>query len=779
MNLEMKRALDLLNLGSIEALETRFLASPAFLEPWVSFRDSFLLLQKGGAPRTALPDQIDGRSLLYWYTLFDEGRVRYDERLDETSSVYEEDVDISMYGLIDKSTWGIVEYEKLLYVWLLQKWQVGKKRSTGGFAYFVYKNQVTAWREVFVPIVNALRQSYDIKGRRHYGRLARFVEGIAPSRLAFPENNVGVGVGPGFAIPPTTPYRLVSRPRMKGESSPSRSSVIKKKQYDDTEMELRDVYPQYGQLVERPKNMNVVKDFLETQRQKKELEKARRALEGTPEKSVSASLARRISTSSMFHRSSISRNKSHKNGGSSEYQGTVHGVERHFPVPGTPTKMVARSPIAYEEERGYGQRTISIESSKTMWPSHLTPQEGGCSSIGHTRLGFDDVFTSVRNSNTCDGSLDRQHDIDISSFGSESEADYPLTPTLLGQGNEEQATPTDREHASGSPSSPIAYGRQPRTRSKGSARGDNTLSIRPPSSLTAYLSQEMTIQEETPGSISPSHSPSPSDFDSGRIHPAHRGSPYTGQISISSSPSFQNACEESIHPSLRDNSRECMRSATRIPIPAAAYDGREYGAQYSEDLSPSTTLKAREHAPIAEFDEPQYSEREAIIRTNRPEVTRIPTTLYQYLGHEDTKEEQPFQLSAPQKASQQVSKAMCHADLSLSIEPPPPLPLKSPRRFNSVQGSRGTVSHTKQHHLVSTSSYNFVVPAVSIENIRAALGDPDRFSSEDEEEPQHQSRTTSGSGSINRHGIDHMEVHSGSVIRTWTRAIALRIQDQV
>jgi hypothetical protein len=528
MNIEMKRALDLLNLGSIEALETRFLASPAFLEPWVSFRDSFLLLQKGGAPRTALPDQIDGRSLLYWYTLFDEGRVRYDERLDDMSSVYEDDMDTNNYGLIDKSTWGIVEYEKLLYVWLLQKWQVGKRRNSGGFAYFVYKNQVTAWREVFVPIVNAVRQSYDIKGRRHYGRLAKFVEGISPSRLAFPENNVGVGVGPGFAVSPTTPYRPVSRPRMKEESPFLRSSVIKKKQYDDTEMELRDVYPQYGQLVERPKNMNVVKDFLETQRQKKELEKARRALEGTPEKSVSVSLARRISTSSMFHRSSISRNKAHNNGGSSESQGTLHDVEQRFPVPGTPTKMVARSPIAYEVERGYGQRTMSIESSKTMWPSHLLPQERGYGSIVQSRPDIDDVFTSVLNSNTCDESIDRQRNIDTPSFRSESEADYPLTPTLLGQGKKVWAIPTDREHASGSPSPPIAYGGQPTTRSRGSARGDNTLSIRPPSSLTAYLGQEIPIQEETPSSISPSHSRNLSDLDSRRTHPAFRGSRYTG-----------------------------------------------------------------------------------------------------------------------------------------------------------------------------------------------------------------------------------------------------------
>jgi hypothetical protein len=777
MNLDMKRALDLLKLRSIDALEQRFLSSSAFLEPWVSFRDSFLLLQKGGMPRTTPPGQIDGPALLYYYTLYAEGSMRYDNRVDELSSMYEEDLEIEEYGLIDKSTWGVAEYEKLLYVWLLQAWKVGKKSNTGGFAYFVYKNQVTAWREVFVPIVNAVRDSYDIKGRRHYGRLAKFLEEIAPSRLAFPENNVGVAVGPGFAVPPTTPYRLVSRPLVKEESEFFRSSVIKKKQYDDTEKELRDVYPQYGQLVERPKNMNVVKSFLESQRQKKEVEKARRALEGTPEKSVP--LARRISTSTLFRRSSTLKNKAHKNDRNRGPRSPVHGVERQLSLPQTPTKMVARSPIAYDDgERAYVRRTMSTEPSNTVWPNQSISQDRDYGFIGNARKASDDVYNSIHNSSSNEETPDRPQADDIPSFGSESEADYPLTPipqlrmaststtdstsnyplsaiprALFSQGIKEQSTPTVRAKGTGSPSPATVYDSRQSSRSKESKRAVKTSSIRPPSSLIAYLGQESEIPEET------SYVQSPSDETSGRIHPAFRESAHIDNSSMS----LPNAYQKSIHPALRNTPRATKPTVTRIPSPAAAYDGREYGALYDEHPHLNTASKNRVHTPIAQFNEPHHIKQEGTIFAGRPKVTRIPTALYQYLDRQDTVNEKLFQLGTPPKTLQHVAKSRSHADLSPSYEPPPPLPLKSPRRINSVHSSHGTASYSRQHHMTSKSSHNLVVPAVSIDNIRAALGSPDRSSSEDEEKPLQESRATSGSGSLTRLGGGH----TGGQLRTY------------
>jgi hypothetical protein len=782
MNLDMKRALDLLNLRSIDALEQCFLSSPAFLEPWVSFRDSFLLLQKGGMPRTTPPGQIDGSALLYYYTLYEEGRMRYDDRMNEYSLVYEKDLEIEKYGLIDKSTWGVVEYEKLLYVWLLQAWHVGKKSNPGGFAYFVYKNQVTAWREVFIPIVNAVRNSYDIKGRRHYGRLAKFLEEIAPSRLAFPENNVGMGVGPGFAVPPTTPYRLVSRPLVKKEdSSFFRSSLIKKKQYDDAEKELRDVYPQYGQLVERPKNMKVVKDFLESQRQKKEVDKARRALEGTPKKSVP--LTRRISTSTLFRRSSTLQNKAHNNNRGSETGSSFNGVERQFSLPKTPTKMVARSPIAYDDgERAYALRTMSIESSNTVWPRQSKSQDRDYGSMGNTQKASNSVYTSMRNSSPCKEVPDRMRADAIPSFASESEASYPLTSiprprmaststadsisnyppsaiprALFSQGDGEQSTPTSKAKDTSSSSLATVYDSRQSSRSKESKRAVKTSSIRPPSSLIAYLGQGSIVPEED------SHVQSPSDGTSVRIHPALREPSYTDKSSVPLSPSLPNVYQGSIHPALRNTSRTTNPTATRIPSPAAAYDGGEYGALHDDHPRPNIASKNRVHTPITEFDEPQHMKQEGTIRVGRPKVTHIPTTLYQYLDHQEAVKKNPFQLGAPPKTRQHVAKVKSHAELSLSNEPPPPLPLKSPRRINSVQSSRGTASYSRRNQIASKSSHNLVVPAVSIDNIRAALGSPENSSSEDEEEPQHKPRTTTGSGSSTRMGGGHI----GGPLRTY------------
>ena len=139
---------------------------------------------------------------------------------------------------------------------------MGKTHSPFEFRYLELRNICTAWEAVFVPIVRAVRESYSVKGRRHYGRLALFIEERWPSRLAFPEGNVSVSMPEGVVTSPT-PFRMVSRPsQMRGESR----VVLTKRNYDETEKELRDVYPQYGGLVERPRFTQKMEEWLEEQR---------------------------------------------------------------------------------------------------------------------------------------------------------------------------------------------------------------------------------------------------------------------------------------------------------------------------------------------------------------------------------------------------------------------------------------------------------------------------------------------------------------------------------
>jgi hypothetical protein len=137
---------------------------------------------------------------------------------------------------------------------------VGKAYNPFGFQYFELRNICAAWEEVFVPIIKAVRASYSVKGRRHYGRLALFIEEKCPSRLAFPEGNVAM---PDGVVRSPTPFRMVSRPsHVRGASR----VVLTKKNYDEAERELRSVYPQYGGLVERPRFRQRMEEWLEVQR---------------------------------------------------------------------------------------------------------------------------------------------------------------------------------------------------------------------------------------------------------------------------------------------------------------------------------------------------------------------------------------------------------------------------------------------------------------------------------------------------------------------------------
>ncbi|KAH6613861.1 hypothetical protein C7974DRAFT_443749 [Boeremia exigua] len=244
---DLRRALALLDFTSLSDLEERFLATTAFLTPWSVFRDSYLLLSGSQATE---PSEIARSDILWFYTQFDEGVRRHDPR-DERPGVNFD---------IDKSNWGAGEHEKHMYAWMLQTFCVGKTRNLFGFRYFEFRNVCKAWDEVFVPIVKAVRASYSVRGRRHYGRLALFIEERSPSRLAFPEGNISM---PDGVIDSPTPFRMCSRPtHLRGNSE----SMLTKKHYDETERELRDVYPQYGGLVERPIFKQKMDDWLQVQR---------------------------------------------------------------------------------------------------------------------------------------------------------------------------------------------------------------------------------------------------------------------------------------------------------------------------------------------------------------------------------------------------------------------------------------------------------------------------------------------------------------------------------
>lgn len=264
MDPSLRAALSLLELHDLDALEERFIKTPAFLVPWADYRDSFLLIQPHGMPRCALPGQISRRDILYTYTYFCEGKLRYDGRADlENMKEYDPDLKPSEYYAIKKKYWGAAEFDKLLYVWLLQTFKVGKQRNPFGFNYFECMNVCRAWEEVFVPIVEAVRNDYNTKGRYHYGRLAKVVEECAPSRLAFPEGNVTSNTQSFRA---SVPISESSAQRSMGEMHPVTGIATKWKKWQEEEAELRHAYPQYGQLVERPKPKINFPDWIEEQR---------------------------------------------------------------------------------------------------------------------------------------------------------------------------------------------------------------------------------------------------------------------------------------------------------------------------------------------------------------------------------------------------------------------------------------------------------------------------------------------------------------------------------
>ncbi|KAH6882670.1 hypothetical protein BKA58DRAFT_303722 [Alternaria rosae] len=418
---ELKQALLLLQLSDLDSLEERFLGTAAFLEPWAAFRDSIFLRQPDAVPRaTAIAreegeDGVSRTGLLWFYTRFDEGVHRYDPRADKYSIEYTSDS--SVHGVIDKSDWNVEAYEKHLFAWLLQVFKVGKSRNPWNIDYFELRNICTAWEAVFVPIVNAVRASYSVKGRRHYGRLALYIEERCPSGLAFPKDNLVV---PGGSLISPTPYRIVSLPKKvvsdEGATFCKRvggAGVFTRKQYDETEKELRDVYPQYGGLVERPKFKHKMEEWLNEQRARAH---RRKATEKTGEvRAFQSQVVKRDGSGSPVHKSSPDKHSSRQDqdGGESpirrysdsirrslsrgmcrmatkeEPKSPLHGVTRkiHLPDDGAP----AYRPSEPSSTKRHVSRT-SVGSSDTTiitpWPRPDTERKPSNQS----------VYTSTQNS---------------------------------------------------------------------------------------------------------------------------------------------------------------------------------------------------------------------------------------------------------------------------------------------------------------------------------------------------------------------------------------------
>ncbi|KAF2866275.1 hypothetical protein BDV95DRAFT_598915 [Massariosphaeria phaeospora] len=413
MTPELKRALHRLRFdGGLQELQDRILGLDAFLKPWADFRDCFLLVQPEGMPRAAAPGSFTGKDLLFFYTLYDEGQLRHDPRADIRSSSYTENS--SVYGRIDKTDWTVIEFEKLLYAWLLQELKVGKTHNPFGLRYFKKRSVCTAWEEVLVPIVDAVRESYDIRGRRHYGQLASFIEDAKPSRLAFPEGNVNP------PVPQPVAARSPLRPYLNSQLSPS----LPRRCDDDMvqanatmaqeESELRRVFPGYGGMVERPKFKVKLEDWIAEQRERAQRKKTLHALEnnahggGLVNTTTSLLRSMSVSTVASLSRASSKRfsqsfraNKSH----SDEPRSPLHGTTRAVELPRTPPKMIPREPAQTPTRR---PRHVSMEKALSMANHERKPSDG---------------YDAIRNSNPFVPSASRI-------FRDIAEPTTPTTPPL-------------------------------------------------------------------------------------------------------------------------------------------------------------------------------------------------------------------------------------------------------------------------------------------------------------------------------------------------------------
>ncbi|RMZ70608.1 hypothetical protein GMOD_00000725 [Pyrenophora seminiperda CCB06] len=280
---ELKEALALLDLGGVEDLENYFLGIDAFLEPWCVFRDMVLLLYPDQIHKPTTIAKAPGEKgiqrteLLWFYTQYDEGLLRYDARADKDCREYTPNPGSRPHYVIDKSNWGLEEHEKHLYAWMLQALKVGKMKNPWDFDYFKGRSTVSAWENVLVPIIDGVRAMYSPKGKKHYGRLALFIEAMRPSGLAFPAANVEIPA----SLTSSTAYRIASKPKETGDSGDQRKGITQK-QYREIEKDLQKIFPEYGDLLARPTLKSKMQDWLEMQRASFErMRAAKEAIEET------------------------------------------------------------------------------------------------------------------------------------------------------------------------------------------------------------------------------------------------------------------------------------------------------------------------------------------------------------------------------------------------------------------------------------------------------------------------------------------------------------------
>lgn len=701
---DLRRALALLKLNGFEDLEERFLSTDAFLRPWSMFRDSMFLLFADAMPRSTQIIPVDMNTcelgisrldILWFYTQFDEGTLRYDSRADKYSDDYTPDTRV--YGIIDKRKWRVEEYEKHLYTWLLQEFKIGKGYSPWRFEWFELRNICTVWEEVFVPIVNAVRASYHPLGRRHYGRLALFIEARCPSQLAFPENNVGIPEG---TLLSPTPYRVVSVPKKLADDAAARG-VLSKKHYDVTEKELRDVYPQYGGLVERPKFKHKMEEWLAEQRlradRRKGYETRGRVSSGIPrivKPSGSQSPTKKLPRSSQessrngsVNGSPIKRyaegiKRSLSNAVSSvrnreEKKSPLHGVTRqlHFPDHSRGGSLESWNGTAAANANG----EIDDSTIITSFPRpHMYRESTGAS-----------VYSSVRSSNpTVEGNVAAQ-----AAPGARA---YDVEPEWM-PGN--QRVRADTDDSVFSPMIQLSAIPRPLQ-----ADSDSSFHHKARSGPGALSDASSGSERGSTNFAAPSFGPErkvhekKSSFDI-RL-PSYEGSEYQKEISLTDLHTQRMFSTRSPEP------KPTRTPATRLPAPIVPvpYCGPRVA---SADTPSKTTTPTTQ--PVLSPPKPVAMPVKAVFEPTKSTAWPGPSAKK---SSATSRPDEP----APQKTAWPGTES--DDDESL----PPPIPAKSPER--QIRNPR-----SRQPALEDNNHGHEVLRIVSRDNIRSALGDLSRESS--------------------------------------------------
>ncbi|KAH7069084.1 hypothetical protein BKA63DRAFT_422155 [Paraphoma chrysanthemicola] len=673
---DLRQALRLLNLNGFEDLEERFLSTDAFLRPWSVFRDSLLLHAKDAIPRPTqismaggleVPGGITRMELLWLYTHYDKGNLRYDPRADRISPEYTPDT--SLYGIIDKSSWGVVEYEKHLYAWLLQEWKVGKKHNPWGFEYFELRSVCSAWQDVFIPVVNAVRASYNPQGRRYYGRLALYVETQAPSRLAFPDSNVAIPEG--GALSPT-PYRVVSVPkRMSEGGKPSISpqyythghDVLGRKQYDEAEKELREVYPQYGGLVERPKFKHKMEEWLAEQRVRADRRKVHeqhgevqirqpQVVQRTVSRNPSVQTPQRSHGSLRLDRGDHRRSTSQQEGGQSPIKKFADGVKRSFTqtVAAMKSKEEPKSPL-----HGVTRQLHFPEPSSTRVAVEPAPQPRPEQYRKPSEMS---VYTSIRNSNP---------------FTEDS-------PEYL----KIQRTRTNTEDSDFSPMAQLSAIPRPLMPDSEDDRDS-------PSVDETHVIRQIKSFHET-------------------RFPSYEGTGYRSEISLT------NLHNQRLEATRSPPSRS-KTPATRLPAPITPIP---YGGTRIASADKEGNSSAKFPAPVRPI---VASPPKPVGTGNQPDMAPQKSVYWPGMMESDPKSDtsiEPFP---------SVPKATKWPGFESDDEDsPPPIPLKSPERSPRARAP-GKASHARSRHVVGSEDDHDMLRIVSKENIRAKLDHVPRESS--------------------------------------------------